>query len=364
MFCVRNLYTASPLTHSPSSNSRSVQFRMSSASFLHNYRNAVRVKCLFGVCPFSIATRIDGTSAAVCDLKSTVYTVLHSMFMISVYMYLFYLQFYYNTHYKGTTSTPFISILIEHFTMMLVYPAILLLSLRKRAAHERLLNAIAAVYDQMTEHSAGVGSEPRSAITNLNRLYRLNQLWMATNCVGTFVAFWLCVYIDQMSAASLAYFTMFHVAMFSTCLCVGYVRDTVHVLCDVHRAGLMALRQHDSDCMTCVILLQAVQRAIAEMVRCFGAVMLLCTLKDFVFLTAVLFYVLLEWANWRISVIHAYFVVIYVLPIVVNLALISQAFGWLENGWQDVQSVIGGRGEFEDDGNVSGCTIPEHRRAS
>lgn len=195
-----------------------------SAPCLYRTRNAVRIQCLLGVCPFT-----RHANAVRCSARVTVVTGAHALQVLCMFGCLAD-QALRNLLATGVMGTLEITFVMEHTTLFGVYASVRVRLWCNRHRHARLLNSVAAAYDRM-------------------EMLRPNQ-WSGRNLSVSTVG-WLCAHFGITAAAGMrlfsrdtsaqVYFLIFQVAM-STVFAVGlHVRVLLLLLTDVHRVCAMTL---------------------------------------------------------------------------------------------------------------------------
>lgn len=303
------------------------------AGFQRHFRNSVHVKFLLGLCPFLIETGKGGIVAAVDNPKRTAYTIIYSLVIIPIYMYMMQLVVLNDDRLDHVSSTMHVIIIIDHLSVVCVYLGILYCSFRNRQQHQRLLNAIAVAYDD-------IGAQHPASQQHSGGLQRFHSMWNVLQF--SFIIGSIGFYIFTMSEyriSNIIYYLLYHLGNLTAVVFVSHVHDIVQLLIDAYSAAIAAISEPNSRDFS-VVLLRDIEQCVVQLIECFGVQFIMCLVKDLVLLTDLIFIVSLEWIHLRFPLLYVYYMIVYAMPVLVNAAITAYTFGRLENRVNGMQQAI------------------------
>lgn len=297
-----------------------------SVAFLQRYRTSVRCKSILGLCPFRVqSTNTQFGPHVVCDARHTVYTAFFTLFIFISYLTLF-PDIVKSPRFAMLSNTMFTIVLLEHSIIIGVFPCLLFASWHNRRQHAQLLNAIAQIYDRMCAQAG-------QPIGHLSRRSALHFIWIAYQVIGSFVPLGSVLGDYRVPVGDKIYYILFYVGILTMIVFVTHVHDMVQLLNEVHSGARLAER------ITCMHF-HEIQEIIEQLEPCFGTQLFLCIAKDFVVLTTVAFFLVLDTSK-PVRGQKLYFFAMYAVPAFVHGVFISQSFGRLENEVAGMQRAIG-----------------------
>lgn len=312
-----------------------------SVAFLARHRTAFRWKSLLGLCPFRLTiAETRRTIVAVCDRKTTAYTALYSLAFVISYVLLS-PNVLYTGRFRLLSSTLYMCILFEHASMLVAIPLLLFCSWYNRARHTDLVNAIAALHDRVRTLHADRRPAAAAARSWPSRRSTINWLWLAYQVSGLMLML-VSVLDCPLSVAAKMYYVFFIVGIVTYLVFVMHVHDMVQALNDVHSAALAEMPAGGALDRDVLAILWETNRCAARLEPCFGVQLLLCNVRDFIFLSVVLFFMIVQYADKGnpFSPIDVYMWAISSMPTLVNSMFISQCFGRRQSQVDEMQRML------------------------
>lgn len=319
-------------------------------SLLYRYRYAIRIKSIFGLCPFTLHHNSASSTIVRVTRWSTGYGIVYCTLQFVVYLCIEN-RIFSELNLADLTGTRIIAILFEQITMFVVFSVVLWLHLWNRHAHARLLNCIATVTDRLETMQTPNGGKQR----NLQSLNVLNGTLIGAYSAWAIAATWIVSNLPD-GIYGYVYLVIYVLGMATVLLAVLHVREVALLLGDVQLACIVAARPMTGRngmwrCDRALSTLNDVQQLRDDFEECFGIVLLFCGTKDVVILTMMSFYLLSDivfeggigsWQLWLI-------VIMFVVPIFVTNGLAFVTFDRLEEqsqllqrylAWEDLHGLV------------------------
>lgn len=269
------------------SNRRSVNMKL----FLKQYERTLQIRRVFGLCPFSISTGKQFVRS--CPIP-TIYTFVLFAFYVAIYPCVtFYAVLLKES--GGISGTRTVAALAEQVIVAVSFTLLLGASLLYRREHCAFLNRLARLYDRWMPADGIDGAVNR----NIERLTAVNAGLVAVfaiECIGSNVLWYERGWFARWG--TFAYHAMFPVVLATELMAVQHVRDAVLLLGDAFDRCAARMRATAKDAGEDLCEMGAFAAHLdalkTDFQRCFGVWIVIFQFKDFLFLTSVIFYSLVE----------------------------------------------------------------------
>lgn len=294
--------------------------------FLRQYRSSIRFKTVFGLSQFAVSS--DHKIVSISSIATSYATIVVILISIA-YPYFTWCTFD-GMVFDEISDTRAIINILEHIIVAVVFLTILITSLVNRVEHARFLNSFASMFDRwMNTNDNGY---PRP--WDVRRLFVKNTILggIFFACFSTLI---FLIWTDLKNWKHIVYNMLYVLAVLTELQAVFHVRDFALLLshgfaeCAVRLNN--AILNEDGYLATFVTDLEDVK---CEFDECFGVYLLLFQLKDFLFLTSIVFFAMVECffgdkgCSWPIS----FFVFVFYAPVLAkNVWLVRTIDGMEQN---------------------------------
>lgn len=275
-------------------------------ALIKQHKRSIQFKTFLGLCPFVIAP--DQKTVRV-SIITTIYTAVVAVFAVIFYPYL--------TWYIITTGqtdqaseTRHIATMLEQTTVAAAFAGILTVSFLTRTKHSRFLNSLATIYDcwmPQCEHTTWQMLARHTIITVLYIFFTAALVLFVWDSVTD----WLHV----------VYHSMYILSIITEISAVLHVGEIAMLLGDAYSMCYRKIVDQRNDSVIDVIaLVSALECNKIDFDNCFGVQLLLFEMKDFLFLTSVTFYTLVEvfFAQRTYSLKTSFFLFTFLGPVTVK----------------------------------------------
>lgn len=291
--------------------------------FLRQYGASIRFKTIFGLCPFVVTADDKFVRVSTCATTCTTIVVI----IISLgYPYLTWSTLD-GMVFDELSGTRAITAMLEHIIVAAVFLAILIASLVNRVQQTRFLNSFSGMYDRWMNASI--------CRRNVRRLFVKNAVLYGLYFLCNVVLIFL-IWNELENWQYVVYNLLYIFAMMTELQAVFHVRDFALLLSDAFAecADRMnnAMLQESSDYETEFV--SELEDVKCDFDQCFGLFLLLFQLKDFLFMTSVVFFAVVEFFfkkedySWTVF----FFMVAFYVPVLAkNVWLVRTVDGLEQN---------------------------------
>lgn len=292
--------------------------------FLLAFRHSIRLKCLVGICPFALNAR----RGAYLSNRVTAIAVTNILCLLCFFVVLALSAI---EEAADSSATQAVVVVIDHWSVGMVYIVMLIKSLIDRRRHVTLINALDRLHEQLRCQRSYTGHQVGNAL-----------IYIVYLCLPTCNLFLFGG--QNMPLPTKLFVVSFCFIMTNVMAFMMHIQDIAIALNDSIDSCL-APNGPDCDMMdTCAENLQTLS-ALCDLKddfqQCFGYLLLLNTLKDLIVVTIILFYVIAQCVFMPCDIDEQMFYVgVYVAPIVAKNVRLVVVIGRLEQQVASIRRMV------------------------